>query len=63
MIALGRRLFFDAGLSINGEVSCAIWLEEHARRSERILTAKELAEKKFTEKERGYFYSSRRDIH
>lgn len=33
-----------------------VWIEEHSRRSERVLTAKELAEKKAAEKERRYFY-------
>ena len=33
-----------------------MWIEEHSRRCERVLTTKELDEKKAAEKERRYFY-------
>lgn len=36
------------------------WLEEHSHRSERALTAKELADKKAAERERQYFYTPNR---
>ena len=40
-----------------------VWIEEHSRRSERVLTAKELAEKNAAEKERRYFYAPDRWIY